>query len=458
VSELTFLYTHNSSIGYGRMGVYLSEALKRQGVSVYDDLGKAPPGRESASERKERFGRDLAKSPTNVTCWASVPTHARWWYQDQYTSVFTMWEASHLPESFRDTLHEFDLVMVPSQQNVELFGKYHDNVVLNPLGVDPERWHYIPCEEPDREFRFLIGGSGARKGTDLASKAFRTVFGDWKGKGPEPILVMKNPKGEQQFRYLPGHRMVSGKLSSDAESDLYASCHAYVQPSRGEGFGLQPLQAMAMGRPTILTDAHGHGSFAKYGIPLGWTWEPADYFIYGDAHDWWAPNFEELCEAMWETYHNWEPARAAAEQVAKNVIPNYFTWDHCADRFVDAFGPELDKPYRGDGSWKIPMQEEYLVRLIRDYPHHNDPPVDIAGVAYRWKTGKDYYELADVKRILFERGVLDPSCLEGPNIGLVPKQVDRVQEYSARHEWCETCGQQLNTKQTKADWLFEQAS
>lgn len=452
--EITFLYTHNTSIGYGRMGVYAAEALRECGVTVYDDLGKSPRGKERASERRERFGRTQSPAPTNVVCWASVPTHARWWYKDQFTSVFTMWEAEILPPTFRDTLHEFDLLIVPSDQNLELFGQYHDNVVLNPLGVDPERWHYIPRPDPEREFRFLIGGSGKRKGTDLASKAFRTVFGDWKGKGPEPVLVMKNPKGEPQFRFLDRHQMVSGRLSAEAESGLYASAHCYVQPSRGEGFGLQPLQAMAMGVPTILTDAHGHSSFAKYAdFPLGWDWSEADYFIYGHAGNWWEPDFEQLCEAMWEVYHNYDPHRDHAAQVAQNVIPNKFTWAHCAERFVAAHGSELTRPYRGDGTFKIPTQQEFLVRVLHDWPSHNEPPVDIAGVAYRWKKGKDYYENADIKRILFERGVLDPSCLTGDDAGLVPQQVERVNEYSANKEWCGTCLQQLNTRPTKADWI-----
>ena len=62
------------------------------------------------------------------------------------------------------------------------------------------------------------------------------------------------------------------------ELDLYRSCHAYLQPSRGEGFGLQPLQALALGRPTILTNAHGHASFAHLGIPLDSTMQKAAYF------------------------------------------------------------------------------------------------------------------------------------------------------------------------------------
>lgn len=457
MTELTFLYTHSMSIGYGRMGVMLAEALERQGVTVWDDLGDPPKDRERATERAERAGRRQSPKPTNVVSWASVPSHARWWYRGQFTSAFTMWEASVLPISFRDSLHEFDVIIVPSEQNVELFSKYHDNVVLNPLGVDPERWHYVPRTDPEREFRFLIGGSGKRKGTDIAFKAFKTVFGDWKGKGPEPILVMKNPKGESQFRGHSRVEMVSGRLSDEAEAGLYATAHAYLQPSRGEGFGLQPLQAMAMGLPTVLTDAHGHSSFAKYAThPIGWDWEKADYFIYGDAGDWWEPDFEQLCEAMWDLYHDYDPHRAMAEQVAKNVIPNHFTWAHCADRFIDAHGDALERPYTGDGTYHHPEQLRFLVRTSRDYPHPTEPPVDIAGEAYRWKKGQDYWEPADVKRILFERGVLHPDCLEGEDTGLVPVQIERIGGYSASKEYCDSCGQRLNTAPTRADDLFEQ--
>lgn len=456
MNEITLLYTHSMSIGYGRLGIMLAEALERQGVTVWDDLGVPPEDRERETEARERIGRKLAPGPTNVASWVSVPSHARWWYTGQFTSVFTMWEASVLPPSFRDSLHEFDVLIVPSEQNVELFSRYHHNVVLNPLGVDLDRWHYRPRSTPDRYFDFLIGGSGKRKGTDLAFQAFRTVFGDWKGKGPEPRLVMKNPKGESKFRGRDRVLMVSGRITDEAEADLYASAHCYVQPSRGEGFGLQPLQAMAQGMPTILTDAHGHSSFAKYAThPIGWSWDKADYFIYGDAGDWWEPDFEALCEAMWDVYHNYEPHRAAAEQVAKNVIPAQFTWDHCADRFVDAHGDALTRPYTGDGSYLRPEQLRFKVRVTHRYPSEGDV-VDIAGASYLWLPNQDYWEPADVKRILFERGVLDPSCLEGDDTGLADYQIERIGGYSADREWCPTCHQQLNTGVQHADVIYEQ--
>ena len=89
-----------------------------------------------------------------------------------------MWEAMTLPEAFRETFHEIDTLIVPSEHNVALFSQYHDNVKYLPLGVDPELWHYIPPTPPTRYFNFLISGRGQRKGVDLAFKAFREVFRD----------------------------------------------------------------------------------------------------------------------------------------------------------------------------------------------------------------------------------------------------------------------------------------
>lgn len=452
MNDVTLLYTHSMSIGYGRMGVKLADALTDLGVNLYDSLGAAPENeRESATIGFEDGPRRPPSAPTNVVSWVSVPSHARWWYDKQYASCFTMWEASVLPPSFRDTLHEFDLLMVPSKQNLELFGQYHDNVKMIPLGVDLDKWHYSPRVMPDKYFNFLCGGSGKRKGVDVAFKAFRTVFKGWKKKwGPEPQLILKNPKGEAQFRGYDRVQMVSGHISNEAEIDLYAMAHCYVQPSRGEGFGLQPLQAMAQGLPTILTDAHGHSAFAQYGIPLGWDWSKAEYFIYGDAGDWWEPDFEHLCELMWDVYQNYEGHVERAAVVAQTVIPQEFSWVRCAERFVEAHEGQLTVPYRGSGDYYFPVQKRFQVRVTKAWD------AEIAGLRYMWLPGKDYWEPADVKRILFERGVLDPTCFEGGDHGLVPQQVERLGEYSAQQEWCPTCRQQLNTRRTLADTLYEE--
>lgn len=466
--EITLLHVHEKSMGYARAGTCLHEGLVRAGVDVYDiqDSPEEPvalsPGHVLDRAGESRPSGDRMKH-TNAVCWVATPGHPRGWWDGQYAAMFTMWEATRLPESFRDRLHEFDLVCVPSEQNVEMFSTYNDNVRLVPLGIDPVDWHYLPRQAPETEFRFLIGGSGERKGDDIAFSAFKTVFGDrydgprWTGDGPAPILVMKSPRPREGF-YAPWVRTIAGKISAEEEQDLYATSHVYLQPSRGEGFGLQPLQAIAQGLPTILTDAHGHAGYAQLGIPISAKLVPAGYFAFGNAPgmEWWEPDFEEICEAMWDTYQDYESHTQRALESAK-VVATEWTWDRSAEAFIDAFGGELTKPAAPSDVWHAPVPMQFFIRVNRHWEGQ-------IGEKFRiFEPGKDYYDSADVKRIFFESGLLDPVCLENVttdgfilDLGLTEEQLEQVPHYRAENAFCRTCGQQVNTRPTKADAIYEE--
>lgn len=453
MSELTLLYVPSPSIGYGRLGVHLAKSLLDLGVDVFDTINSP---NDMATNHMTRQVKDRRAKQTNAACWVSTPGHARGWFTGQHAAIFTMWEAMRLPEAYREHLHHFDTVVVPSMQNVELFSQYHPNVRYVPLGVDPAQWHYVPRTRPDVFFNFLCGGSGARKGTDLAFKAFRKAFPDdsW-GDGPIPRMIFKNPKGEDF--YHPRVEVMSGRLTAEDEIALYESAHCYVQPSRGEGFGLQPIQAMAQGIPTILTNAHGHAAFAHLGYGISAKSSKSSYFIYGDAGDWWEPDLDELIDNMRWVYNNHEQSLALGKFAADTVASD-FTWEQTARKFVAAFDGALDLPYTGDGTWFTPAYKVYLTVLNRDWN------ADIAGNVYQFKKGVTYYEHSDVKRILFEAGLLDPVCLEmfqkGEttgilDTGLTEQEVARIGAYSARHAHCSECGQALGGK-TKADAIFEE--
>ena len=443
--ELTLLHVVGGEhIGYGRYGVQLAAELRKSGTTVYDSIVDAPGTPSLAGQALEVWGE---RSPglTNVICWASVPTHARGWYEGQVPIILTMWEATELPPSFRENLHEFDTVIVPSTHNLELFSRYHDNVKYVPLGVDPEVWSYRARPALGNRFVFLIGGSGPRKGTDLAVKAFKAAFPEGSFDGPVPYLVMKNPKGEDF--YGPRIEMIPGRLSAQAEVELYASAHCYVQPSRGEGFGLQPLQAIAQGCPTILTDAHGHEAFAHLGMGLSSKEVPAGYFIYGDSGNWWEPDFDELVDTMRWTYNNYDEAKARATESSLSAR-KVFTWENTARHFLDAIGPERCGPYAGSGEWYKPTAKLYLT--ITNCDHR----ADIGGTFYYFQKGEERYEPADVKRILFESEKLDPRCLRGDDLGLHPSQVAKIPDYEAKHSYCPTCHQKYGSGITKADELM----
>lgn len=444
MTALNLFFVHTEALGYGRMGVNIAREVERMGITVYDDM-PMPDGLRTNT----KVEGDRKPGLSGAVCWLSVPVHAKGWWEGQFASCFTMWESTYLPPSFRESLHEFDQIIVPSQQNVELFSEYHDNVHYVPLGINPDTWHYTPRQPPNIYFDYLIGGSGERKGTMLAYDAFRKVFGNegsWPEQGLIPRLIMKSPQGKEPVDH-PRVMMISGRLTADDEIALYESAHVYLQPSRGEGFGLQPLQAIAQGIPTILTNAHGHAAFAELGIPLSATLAKAGYFTAGDAHDWWEPDFVELCDQIRWVYDNYTTALDTAEQSAQ-IVADTLTWRHCAQRLIDAIGPEHLGPYTGTGEWHKPAVRLYPVVLDRDYG------ADIAGIAYQWTKGETYYETADVKRIMWENGVLDPVCLQGTDAGLHPRQLAATDAYSGAHSYCRECRQRLNSQPTEADDLM----
>lgn len=423
MADLQLLRVPSMEIGYGRMGVMVERELRALGVDLSTDVEDDPAG-------------------TMLLC--STPAHLLRYREGQRLVVMTMWEATNLPEPFRESLHLFDTVLVPSQQNVELFSPFHPDVRYVPLGIDPEVWKQTRRTPPTNRFTFLIGGSGPRKGLDVAYKAFLAAFPDssW-GDGPEPWLLMKSP------RHTPfvGSRImqINGRLSAEDEVALYATSHCYLQPSRGEGFGLQPLQAIAQGCPTILTDAHGHASFAHLGI--GISAELVDTkpgaFMYGEAGQWWEPSVDEMAEQMRWVYDNYEQAERNA-WMNSHVAQSQFTWQNTASNVLLELG---DLPaYRGSGQWLTPETKKYRVRLTK---HHG---ADIAGHSYRWEPFTDYWVPADVKRILFDGGLLDPQCVLG-DIGATDAEIADAGYLSGRESTCGTCGQRLNSQPTKADMI-----
>jgi len=436
-ARLNFSYLHSEKIGYGVHGIATHKGLTNIGVDVYDGLA------DSADLELENKRAGICKDILFLT----LASHVNGWWKGQRAHLFTMYESTEIPESFRETLHNFETVLVPSQACLEMFSRYHDNVKYVPLGVDGERWHYQKRNTDDVFFNFMIAGSGVRKGNDLAHKAFLKVFGNHKPSVDKPIprLIMKSPKNE---KYEGNNvQVVGGYMPPEDEVALYASAHCYLQPSRGEGWGMQPLQALAQGIPTILTNAHGHVPFAKYGITLSSELVPATYMdIFGNSGEWWEPNFDELCASISEVYENYDEHAARAATNSPLVI-NEFTWEKSAQAIVEALGGEerLSEPIElpTQKIWFQPDIRRYRVVTLRDWK------ADIGGTTYFFAKGKEYYELADVKRVMFEAGVLDPICAT-PDEGLSSKQLERLEEYSAKFDKCPTCGHKVGIEDDDA--------
>jgi hypothetical protein len=80
--------------------------------------------------------------------------------------------------------------------------------------------------------------------------------------GAEVTLVALDPPEARDFRV---HRVVGG-LDAPAMASLYASSDVLLKLSRSEGLGLPPLEAAAMGTPSVVTPYGGHEDWLHHGV------------------------------------------------------------------------------------------------------------------------------------------------------------------------------------------------
>ena len=337
-------------VGYGKMVTGLRDALATK-VNLVDDAERV--------------------------VFALRPNLIKGWMQGQKPALLTMWETNWLPPEFSEYLHYFDTVVVPSLHNWELFSQFHDNVRVIPLGVDRGVW--CPKERPDnKKFKILCGGSEwYRKGLDVVLKVF---------------LKMNLPDAELHIKIVPPYLSAPDNLNYpnvvvhnqwmtvEAEADLVRSADCFISVSRGEGFGLMPLQAISAGVPTILSDAHGHREFsdlATHRIPTRSV--PTNDGVWQNMGDWDEPEFDAIFGAIQDLYDNRDRYRQQAETHAGEVCA--FNWDTAADQLLQAVKPTEN---RVSGKWQPlePICEiEVSKRVQADIGGHR---VDLApGVKHR---------------------------------------------------------------------------
>jgi glycosyltransferase involved in cell wall biosynthesis len=148
-------------------------------------------------------------------------------------------------------------------------------------GIDPERIHVVP-NVVDITYFFP-----AQRTASTCKPYLLTVGSSWKHKNIAELLEMHRywiPKyqlkivaGKGQYSELlrqlamklriTDHVQFLSGVPLDELRTLYQKCEALVFPSLIEGFGLPPLEAMACGRPVIVSDTQL--SHELYGdIPL----------------------------------------------------------------------------------------------------------------------------------------------------------------------------------------------
>ena len=143
-----------------------------------------------------------------------------------------------------------------------------------PLGYDPEIFYSRPSTRNDKAYRFFNAGKiEIRKGIDVLLQVFNSAFS--KKDNVELHMLVHNPfytkeENEKWYRYyhnLLGDRVVfhEPRRTHQEVAELMSEMDCFIVPSRGEGWNLELLEMMAMGKPCIATDYSAHTEFFKAG-------------------------------------------------------------------------------------------------------------------------------------------------------------------------------------------------
>jgi glycosyltransferase involved in cell wall biosynthesis len=159
----------------------------------------------------------------------------------------------------RMVLKHADANVVCSRDQRDYLSRYfHVNgLEYSPHVIDVEQYKPAMCprEKYFLLFCWMTAGNARRKCVAEAIKAmavlhrmypeYRLIVGGEKKDGFSDLMRLVHSLKAQDYIDFPG------VVSKETKIELMQKCAAYLQPSRGEGFGVAILEAMSCGAPII---------------------------------------------------------------------------------------------------------------------------------------------------------------------------------------------------------------
>jgi len=272
------------------------------------------------------------------------------------------WEESHVPKDTISLLSEnFDAVISPARSVTKALIDSGLTIPIatigQPVSIDCYAALAASRSPRDGQTTFLhVSSSFRRKGIDILLAAWAKAFTS----ADDVRLVIKtfpNPHNEveQQVAELQALHADLAKIeivNRDVEAidmpQFYTEADVMVLPTRGEGYNLPALEAMAAGLPLIVTGHGGHRDFCsdQEARLLNYSFAKSESHV-GGPHSMWAePDVNDLVEALREHVDpNSFPAIEARRQHAMLAAmreSDAATWLHRYDMMID----ELSKGSR----------------------------------------------------------------------------------------------------------------
>jgi len=268
-----------------------------------------------------------------------------------YKIGYTMLEVDGLPRDWVKRANMVDEVWTPSTFNARTFKEsgVKRPIHVMPLGVNPAYFNPNITGYPiPGVFTFLSTFEwGERKAPEILLKAFNDEFRF----DEEVVLVCKIYNQDPSINVLKqvqhlGLREGRGRIIFSINEmvpahqlgAVYRSADCFILPTRGEGWGLPILEAMACGLPVIATSWSAQTDFMSEEIAFPLSVEglvPAKAKCpYYEGFNWAEPSYEHLRSLMRRVYDNREEARLKGLRASAEVL-NKWTWQQSVEKIID---------------------------------------------------------------------------------------------------------------------------
>ncbi|HEY6801964.1 MAG TPA: glycosyltransferase [Pyrinomonadaceae bacterium] len=263
---------------------------------------------------------------------------------------FTMLEVDGLPPDWVRFANRMDEIWTPSSFNLETFSNsgVKRPIQVMPLGVNPAYFNpEIDGFRVSGPFTFLsVFEWGERKAPELLLKAFNDEF----GANEDAVLICKAYNSDVTISIADqvksyglseaGGRIIfsiNEVLPNYQIGSLYRSVDCFVLPSRGEGWGLPIMEAMACGLPVIATNWSGPADFitkdTAYLLDVE-RLKPAEAKCpYYKGFNWAEPSYEHLRSLMRHVYENRDEARMVGQRASQEILSKW-TWAHTVQKML----------------------------------------------------------------------------------------------------------------------------